>query len=263
MPRIRPLGVPTRGSTAPQRLRRVDRWITGTQAHLLGHQSDPLVVDLGFGAKPVTTLELASRLAKVRPGLEVVGIDIDPERVAAAQPAARPGVRFLSGGFELAGVQGRPILIRAMNVLRQYDATEVPAAWATLARRLAAPGLLVEGTSDETGRRASWLALDATGTPQTLTLAAHLPTLRRPGELAERLPKVLIHRNVAGQPIHAFLAALDTAWTAEAGRAAFSPRQRFAAAVARLAGDWPLVGTVRRWRLGEVTVAWPAVAPLD
>ena len=31
----------------------------------------------------------------------MVGVEIDPARVAAAQPAERPGLTFLRGGYEL------------------------------------------------------------------------------------------------------------------------------------------------------------------
>ena len=111
------------------------------------------------------------------------------------------------------------------------------------------------------GSAVAWVALTAAG-PQTLTLAAHLPTLDRPSSLAERLPKALIHHNVPGQPVHGFLRALDTAWATAAGLSTFGPRQRWTAACAALAADgWPLVGPERRWRQGEVTVRWSAVAP--
>ena len=219
----------------------------------------PLVVDLGYGASPVTTVELFTRLRAVRPDVQVVGLEIDQERVDLAKPAEREGLSFRRGGFELAGL--RPLVVRALNVLRQYDEQPAAQAWTTLLAGLAPGGLLVEGTCDELGRRAAWVALTAAG-PQTLTLAAHLPTLDRPSSLAERLPKALIHHNVPGQPVHEFLRAFDLAWASAAGLTAFGPRQRWAAAVAAL-GDqgWPLVGSSRRARHGEVTVRWSAVAP--
>jgi hypothetical protein len=257
--RARALGLPTRGTTNPNRLRRVDRWLTGTQSARLRDAVDPLVVDLGFGASPVTTVELADRLRDVRRDVRVLGLELDAGRVADAAPHAEPPrLEFAGGGFELAG--RRPVLVRAMNVLRQYDEATAAAAWQTMCGRLAAGGLLVEGTSDEVGRRACWVALDATG-PLTLTLAARVAGLDRPSELAERLPKALIHHNVAGQPVHAFLTAFDQAWATVAPYAAFGPWQRWVAAVERLADDgWPVVGRRSRWRLGEVTVRWSAVA---
>ncbi|GAA1698353.1 hypothetical protein GCM10009765_54720 [Fodinicola feengrottensis] len=258
--RARALGVATRGTTAPNRLRRVDRWLVANHAQLLRAAADPLVVDLGYGAAPVTTVELAARLRLVRPDVRVVGLEIDPERVAAAAPAADPpALEFRRGGFECAGL--RPVVIRAMNVLRQYPEEASAPAWEQLLARLAAGGLLVEGTCDELGRVGCWVALDAAG-PVTLTLAARLSTLDRPATLAERLPKALIHRNVPGERIHALLATFDAAWQSAAALASYGPRQRWAAAAARLAADgWPVVDRPDRWRQGELTVRWEAVSP--
>jgi hypothetical protein len=257
--RARALGLPTRGTTHPNRLRRVDRWLVGTQSARLRDAVDPLIVDLGFGASPVTTAELADRLRDVRRDVRVLGLEIDADRLDAAQPYADPpGLDFARGGFDLAG--RRPVLVRAMNVLRQYDEAAAAEAWRVMRGQLAGGGLLVEGTCDELGRRACWVALDSTG-PLTLTLSARVGGLDRPSDLAERLPKALIHRNVAGQPVHTLLAAFDQAWAASAPHSTFGPRQRWAAAVERLAdGGWPVVGGRSRWRLGEVTVRWSAVA---
>ena len=107
--------------------------------------------------------------------------------------------------------------------------------WKGLTERLAPGGLLVEGTCDEIGRLARWVTLDRSG-PRTLTLAARLSTLERPSDLAERLPKALIHHNVAGQPVHALLGQLDRAWATAAPYSSFGPRQRWVETVAAAAG---------------------------
>jgi hypothetical protein len=254
----RPVGVVTRGTTNPNRLRRVDSWIAYRCGPTLVAADDPLVIDLGFGATPVTAVELRSRLARVRPDVRVVGLEIDPIRVASAQHAARPpALTFARGGFELAGL--RPVVVRALNVLRQYDESEAAAAWSAMTARLAPGGWVVEGTCDEVGRLASWVLLDAAG-PVSLTLAARLSTLDRPATLAERLPKALIHHNVPGHPVHGFIAALDSAWRSAAPFATFGARQRWMRAVAALrAGGWPIQDRSHRWRHGEVTVAWSAL----
>ena len=257
----RPLGVATRGTTAPNRLRRVDRWTVAAYGSVLRAAADPLVVDLGFGASAVTTVELHERLARLRPDVQVVGLEIDPVRVAAAAAYERPGLSFRRGGFELALEGRRPVLVRALNVLRQYDEAAAATAWRQLCSGLAPGGVLVEGTCDEVGRRATWVALGPDG-PRSLTLAAHLATLEQPGELAERLPKALIHHNVAGEPVHRLLAALDHEWAVAAPLAAYGRRQRWVAAVAGVkAAGWPVLHGPARWRLGEVTVAWECVAP--
>lgn len=257
------MGVITRGTTSPNRLRRCDRWLAATQAaRLRRHEGAPTVVDLGYGASPVTALELHDRLRVVRPDVRVVGIEIDPERVAAARPLERPGVRFALGGFEvpLPGDE-RPLVVRAFNVLRQYAEGDVPAAWRTVLDRLAPDGLLVEGTCDELGRLATWVTLTPSG-PLSLTLSWRLGGLDRPGVIAERLPKVLIHRNVPGEPIEALLGDLDRAWAHASGHASFGARQRFRVTVETLRhAGWPILDGPSRWRLGELTVAWGAVAP--
>lgn len=260
----RPVGTITRGTTNPNRLRRCDRWLCAVHASLLRAAAEPLVVDLGYGAKPVTAVELLSRLQRVRPDIEVVGVEIDPVRVAAAAALTAPGLTFALGGFEVPTPGARrPIVVRAFNVLRQYDESEVAAAWTTVRRRLASGGLLIDGTCDEVGRRAAWVEVDAEDGPVSLTLSQRLAGLERPSDVADRLPKALIHRNVPGEPVYAWLEALDDAWAREAALASYGPRQRFTAAVARLrAAGWPVLGGPSRWRLGEVGVAWPAVRPL-
>jgi hypothetical protein len=256
---MKPLGVVTRGTTNPNRLRRVDSFIAYRCGDLLRRAAVPLVVDLGYGATPVTAVELRARLAcAVRADIAVVGLEIDPVRVAAALPVAEPPLlQFRRGGFELAGL--RPVVVRALNVLRQYDESEVEPAWRTTTAALAPGGVLVEGTCDELGRIASWVCLDSTG-PLTLTLSARLSDLDRPATFAERLPKALIHRNVPGEQVHALLAGLGAAWDAAA--TPFGPRQRWLQAVGALRdAGWPVHDGPRRWRLGELTVDWTAVAP--
>jgi SAM-dependent methyltransferase len=257
-------GRATRGTTAPNRLRRVDRWYVRHHGAALRAAADPLVVDLGYGRHAVTVVELAARLGRVRPDVEVVGLEIDPDRVAAARPHARPGLRFGLGGFELGPVAGRrPVLVRALNVLRQYDEAEVAEAWEELCRRLGPDGLVVEGTCDEPGRLASWVVLDAAG-PRSLVLAWRLAGLDRPGSVAARLPKALIHRNVPGEGVHGLLRALDEAWEREAGLRDLGARQRMRAAAERVAAaGWPLRHDPAGWRGGVVEVGWEAVAPLS
>lgn len=254
---MKPLGVVTRGTTNPNRLRRVDNFIAYRCGAALSRAAVPLVVDLGYGATPVTAVELRARLARaVRPDVAVVGLEIDPDRVAAAQPMAQPPLlEFRRGGFELAGL--RPVVVRAFNVLRQYPEAEVAAAWRSMTSALAPGGLLVEGTCDELGRIASWVCADATG-PLTLTLSARLSNLDRPATFAERLPKALIHHNVPGHPVHDLLRAVDAAWDAAAPYAPFGPRRRWLRALTMLQDSGVALRTPpSRRRHGELTVPWP------
>jgi len=257
-----PVGHQTRGTTGYNRLRRSDRWLMHSprvRTVLLG-AADPLVVDLGYGALPITTLELAARLRRVRPDVRVTGLEIHPERVRLARElAADPGVEFGLGGFELSGLT--PVLVRAFNVLRQYDVADVPAAWGQLTRRLAPGGLVIDGTCDELGRRCAWVLL-AAGGPISLTLACDPFAIERPSDLAERLPKVLIHHNVPGQPIHHLLQAADRAWATAAGHSVFGPRIRWRAMLDLLIDQgFRIEPPRRRLRDGVLTVPWDAVMP--
>lgn len=73
----------------------------------------------------------------MRPDVRVRGLEIDPARVASAQSWSALGVEFALGGFEIPLPRGRQArVIRAFNVLRLYDETEVEAPWATMIERL-------------------------------------------------------------------------------------------------------------------------------
>lgn len=151
--------------------------------------------------------------------------------------------------------------MRAFNVLRQYDESDVEGAWASMAARLAPGGVLVEGTCDEIGRIATWVAVGPDAVPRTLTVSLRLAGLQHPSVAAERLPKALIHRNVPGERVHAFLVALDDEWHRAASVSPFGPVHRWRTALSALADSgWPVLERPR-WRLGEVTVPWDAVAP--
>lgn len=257
----KPVGTVTRGTTNPNRLRRCDRWLVATQrAALLAPSAPPLVVDLGYGASPITAVELRDRLRAVRPDVRVVGIEIEPDRVAVAKPLEDDTLSFRLGGFELP--VGAPAdVVRAFNVLRQYDETEVDGAWRTVQQRLSPTGIFVDGTCDEIGRLATWVTLDR-DRPLSLTLSWKLAGLVTPSVIAERLPKVLIHRNVEGENIHRLLRDLDRCWATAAPHASYGARQRFLATVDLLKDlGWPVRHGRSRHRLGELTVDWAAVQP--
>ncbi len=260
----KPVGVITRGTTNPNRLRRVDRYISNLP--ILKNSKEPLVVDLGFGAYPRTAIELLDRTLEINPETKVLGIEIDPERISKARPFANDQLYFQLGGFEVPIPRelnrDNVTLIRAMNVLRQYDETEVIASWVLMQSRLEPDGLIIEGTCDEIGRLATWITLDK-NKPLTLTLSFRLLGLQTPSKIAERLPKILIHKNIQGEPINTFLNQLDAAWSNNAGLSVFSPVQRFTACVEEMVrAGWPIANTPKRWRLGELTINWEAIKPL-
>lgn len=280
------LGTVTRGTTGVNRLRKCDRWMchhpairsalrnavcntvpsvsadtcanTCTDACTDAATGAPLAIDLGYGAAPWTTVEMATRLrTHVCPTLEVVGLEIDPSRLFPPQN----GVRFELGGFELSHYH--PSLVRAFNVLRQYSEAEVGNAWRIMQSRLAPGGLIVEGPCNEVGQRAAWILLD-NERPRSLTLAWSPTAVTTPSDVAERLPKALIHRNVPGEKIYDLLQAADAAWDATAGYATFGPIDRWRRAKNLLRENgWPVDRQRRKLQDCILTVPWEAVAPAD
>jgi len=241
-------GHPTRGKTARNRLRRLDLYLTVFERTLLTRGDEPfhqaLFVDLGYGALPFTTLESASRLRRVNPQLKVLGVEIDPDRVERAKAYANEFVNFRCGGFQLPLYSGTPKrehvrLIRAMNVLRQYDEADVVPAYRAMGRSLLPGGLLVEGTSNPSGR--VWvvnLLRRDEHQPRLVLEAILFGTNFRDGFNPEMfqpvLPKRFIHRMVSGEPIHSFFEQWKTAWRKTMSMRVFGPRQWYIAAAKAL-----------------------------
>ena len=260
----KPVGVITRGTTNPNRLRRVDRFIASLPQL---KSRDCIVVDLGFGATPTTSIEMLQRLSQTNPTVTVVGVEIDRERVERGIPFQTKQLLFGLGGFEVPlpkPLENKQVdVIRAMNVLRQYDESEVQASWQLMQTRIKADGVIVEGTSDELGRIASWVTLSK-DKAESFTIALKLNEVDKPSKVAERLPKVLIHHNVEDEPIHKLLKDLDDAWLRNSALSTFSPAQRFIATCRDLkASGWPITNNQKRWALGELTLKFEAIAPLN
>ena len=283
-PASRPQGQPTRGKTAPNRLRRVDTFLAGYDPSLFRRADGPfsraLFVDLGFGAEPVTTLESAARLRRLNPVLPVLGVEIDAERVAAAQPYAAPDTSFRLGGFNLPLEQGETVrCIRAFNVLRQYDEDAVAGAYALLGNCLLPGGLLVEGTSEPHG--GLWVAnvlrkraaerrdgkegkeggegkkgkegTEGTGgglVHEALVFSTNFRNGFEPGDFQPVLPKNLIHRVVPGEPVYDFFAAWKRTAQETSHAQVWGTRQWFRAAAERLAQQGYDVATRPRFLSG-------------
>ena len=196
--------------------------------------------------------------------VEVVGIEIDPARVAAARPLERPGLRFarrrVRGAAARRGPAGGGARVQRAAAVRRGRRS--PDAWATTVARLAPDGLLVDGTCDELGRLATWVAVTAAG-PVSLSLSWRLRGLERPGrgrraaaEGADPPQRARRGRCTGCSPTS------TTAWARQAPQAAYGIRQRFIATAAAMRdAGWPLLDGPSRWRLGELTLAWDAVAP--
>jgi hypothetical protein len=230
-------GQPTRGKTASNRLRRVDNFVLLYEPSLLtrtdGLFADSLFVDLGYGFDARTTLESAERFRKVNPNLKILGVEIDKERVEAAIPYADDKTFFRLGGFNLPLKEGEHVrLIRAFNVLRQYEERDFAPAYERLAQYVLPDGLMIEGTSNPFG--SIWVANlartmdDRRWTIDALVFSTNFRLGFDVEEFQTVLPKNLIHHMVNGEPIYDFFEAWKASATETSAMKTFGARQWFA-----------------------------------
>ncbi len=268
----KPQGQPTRGKTASNRLRRVDNFILLYEPSFLtrtdGLFADSLFVDLGYGFDARTTLESAARFRRVNSDLKVLGVEIDKERVEAALPFADEKTFFRLGGFNLPLQAGESVkLMRAFNVLRQYEEKEFAPAYEHLAEHVLPGGLMIEGTSNPFG--SIWAANLVRKTLESDSSRAREGMLSRSGispnthQLADRvqsqwkmealvfstnfrmgfevqefqtiLPKNYIHHVVKGERVYDFFEAWKQAAAETSHARTFGPHQWFTAACEKLA----------------------------
>lgn len=203
---------------------------------------DACFVDQGYGAHPGTTLETRDRWRAVNPALFVVGVEIDAERVARGRPFASEDTRFLRGGFDVELPRPATVL-RAMNVLRQYDESEVANAWRCMGRNLAERGILVEGTCDPWGRVLVVNILQRRGdtlAPLALVFSTNFREGFQPSMFQPRLPKNLIHRVTPGEPVHQLFTDWNAAFEHSLAWRPYGPRAVFFETARRLAAQHSL-----------------------
>ncbi len=251
----KPQGQVTRGKTARNRLRQVDHFLLRYDPGLLtradGEFAEALFVDLGYGAEAVTTLESAERFRRLNPGLKVLGVEIDPQRVAAALPFADERTSFRLGGFNLPLQPGERVrLIRAFNVLRQYQQAEVALAWEQMARGVLPGGLLIEGTSNPTGAlwAANLLRRAQTGwSHEALVFYTNFHLGFAPELFQTILPKNYIHRVLPGEPMGEFFAVWKAAYAETSPMQTWGLRQWFVSAAEGLARRGYKINLGRKW----------------
>lgn len=258
------VGQPTRGKTASNRLRRVDNFILLYEPSLLtrtdGLFADSFFIDLGYGFDPRTTLESAERFRRVNPNLPILGVEIDKERVDAALPYADRLTHFRLGGFNLPLLAGERVrLIRAFNVLRQYEEVDFAPAYERLAEYVLPGGLMIEGTSTPFGQVwAANLARMAVEKKWKLEALVFSTNFRMGFDITEFqavLPKNHIHHMVAGEPIYEFIEAWKRSAAETSPAKAFGLKQWFAASAEALAAKGYKIDLRKKW-LGKGWLVW-------
>jgi len=258
------MGQPTRGKTADNRLRRVDNFVLLYEPSLLtrtdGLFADSLFVDLGYGFDPRTTLESAARFRRVNPNLKILGVEIDKERVEAAQPFADEKTFFRLGGFNLPLQSSERVrLMRAFNVLRQYEEKDVTPAYERLAEYVLPGGLMIEGTSNPFG--SIWSANLARKTEnetwdmEALVFSTNFRLGFDVEEFQTILPKNYIHRMVAGEAIYDFFEAWKRSASETSAAKTFGLKQWFIASASALSQKGFRIDLHKKW-LGKGWLIW-------
>ena len=254
----------TRGKTASNRLRRVDNFLLLYEPSLLtrsdGRFADSLFVDLGYGFDARTTLESAERFRRVNPGLRILGVEIDKERVDAALPFADDKTYFRLGGFNLPLLEGETVrLIRAFNVLRQYEEKDFTPAYERLAQYVLPGGLMIEGTSNPFG--SIWSANvarrleDGSWRLEALVFSTNFRLGFDVQEFQTILPKNLIHRVIPGEPVHGLFEAWKRSAAENVGARVYGTRQWFIRSAEALSARGYRVNLQRKW-LGRGWLIW-------
>jgi hypothetical protein len=263
--------LPTRGKTASNQLRRVDNFILLYEPSLLtrtdGRFRNSLFVDLGYGFDARTTLESAERFRRINPVLPILGVEIDKERVDAASPHANAITYFREGGFNLPLRPDESVrLIRAFNVLRQYEEDDFLPAYERLAQYVLPGGLMIEGTSNPFG--SIWVAnlarkvlesdglssssqKQASGVQNWKMEALVFSTSFRMGfditDFQAVLPKNFIHHVVQSEPIYDFFEAWKRSAAETSSAKVFGLKQWFAFSAESLAAKGYKIDLHKKW----------------
>jgi len=168
----------------------------------------------------------------VNPDLRILGIEIEKERVEAALPYTDEKTFFRLGGFNLPRKEGERVrLIRAFNVLRQYEEKDFAPAYERLAQYVLPGGLMIEGTSNPHG--SIWCAnvVRTTDDRQWTMEALVFSTNFRMGfdipDFQAVLPKNYIHHVVPGEPIYDFFEASKQSAAETSAMKTYGSRQWF------------------------------------
>ncbi|MBI5532930.1 MAG: methylase [Deltaproteobacteria bacterium] len=235
---------PARARTRAGRLAPLDVWLLKRESSLPDRSerssATAVFLDVGFGERPVTTLETWEALRAVSEPWKVIGIELDPSRALRAQDeSGSDQVSFVRGGFrEVASCEPKARVIRVMNVLRSYPPDQIESIHRMLAGGLVNRGLLIEGTSDTCGHvLAAWLIRREGNEPRKRGLLFHTDFTRGfcPWLLRDFLPRDIRRGVQQGTPIHGLLSDWHAAWSVVRAQGEKSPRELFVRSLASLA----------------------------
>ena len=187
-----------------------------------------MLVDVGFGVSAVTTSEFAAAF----PSHEVVGLEQDASRVAAAS-VEFPSLTLVTGGLE--AVSREALVVRIANVARGLSKDGAAALHASVVSKLVDGGVCLEGSTDVEGHVSTFWVLRRSGASLLReALVFHTDGARgfSPWLFRDVLPRELRRDVRPGTPVHALLTGWTASW--ELARTS-SPLESFEASVRVLA----------------------------
>lgn len=191
-----------------------------------------MLVDVGFGVSAVTTAELAAAF----PSQEVLGLEHDASRVAAAS-LERPSLVLVAGGLEQ--VRREALVVRIANVGRGLSSEGAALLHEQVLPKLVDGGVCLEGSTDVEGHVSTFWVLRRRGTSlEREALVFHTDGARgfSPWLFRDVLPRDLRRDVRPGTAVHGLLSAWTAAW--ERARTS-SPLESYEASVRALAEGRP------------------------
>lgn len=231
----------TRGKTRPGRLDRLDALLPLLLGETFFEAESALYVDFGFGATSHTADAFFDAIAQLAPSPRLLGVEWERGRVEEAEArSTHAGARWMQGGFGFELGEERVRMMRAMNVLRQYDAARCEQAHEELGAHLEEGGVLLEGSCDRGGERLGLHVLrrrEGRLVREALLLLVAPGVSFAPRMMRDWLPQDLRRGLPATHPVHARLLDPWMRHFIAAGEEQSSPQARFEQSVTRLAGE--------------------------
>ena len=237
-------------------------------APCLEAEAVPLVVDVGIGTPPDATVELHRALRERWPEVRTLGVDVVRHYVDDLLARQVEGIEARLGGSMLPlGSRERPVVVRAINLLRGAHERDANEGLQALAAPLAPGGWVIEGSTDTEGDVGVVRVLRQTSDGLEEVALIMTTTFRRgfdPRLFTAWLPKGLGRHARPGPAVEARFERWVAATKAARDAGDREARATFVSAACRLAQvDDSVVRNTEEWSNGVLWwSAGPPAAPL-
>ena len=239
----------TRGKTRRERL---GLWLRWFEHHFRGTNTftSRSIIDLGYGEKPYSTIELAEMAQCLDVPPAIIGIEASEHRHRQALALATPEIEYLFGDAQtIAQCKPTAKLVRAINVLRQYPPAEVSTIRRSWLDFCQPDTLLTEGTTDRDG---NVLGMWVLGQERSATLVLGASCLQSfaPAQVRAALPNDLRWQHSRPTWVDAFFSRWTELWRETPSD--LKPSERFVGSIEALHQSHPswVRSDLGLWNLG-------------